>query len=346
MRKFAFVILALFVLLTLTQNTFAETDSEYDIALKFYYSGKYEQAVRLLKDYVQKKPEPSAYYRIGYALYKLGRHDEATEFFKEAYLVDPNFSPSPPAVTQPLQEEKVEEVTIPYVEPLPLITEPSVAESKEGQVLSGVQEEKRQEPAVTPEEKVPMPFPQEVAPGKMFQPPQEFSQMPLPQQEMPGFVSALMALSAGLGIIMLLIDVAIYVYYSLCNFLIGKKLEVPNSWMAWVPILQVYWPFVGAAGKPWTTALFLFLAPLLGGILAAIMATISIGMVVFLMLIIGIGFLIYYIYLWMCITENLGKNKWLALLMIVPIANLVFIGILAFSKTEASGYTMESAPVT
>jgi len=39
-------------------------------------------------------------------------------------------------------------------------------------------------------------------------------------------------------------------------------------------------------------------------------------------------------YVWMCIVENLGRNKWLGLLMLVPIVNLVYIGVLAFSKEE------------
>jgi hypothetical protein len=40
----------------------------------------------------------------------------------------------------------------------------------------------------------------------------------------------------------------------------------------------------------------------------------------------------------MCISENLGKNKWLGLLMLVPIVNFVWLGILAFSKLEGYSY--------
>jgi hypothetical protein len=45
----------------------------------------------------------------------------------------------------------------------------------------------------------------------------------------------------------------------------------------------------------------------------------------------------------MCITENLGKNKWLGLLMLLPVINFVFIGTLAFSKTEKFTGTAECA---
>ncbi len=93
MKNIAFII-AVFVALTLLPGlAFAEIDPEYKTGLKYYNSGQYAEAVKVFKDYVKKKPVASAYYRIGYSLYKLDRHDEAIEYFKEAYLVDPDFSP-------------------------------------------------------------------------------------------------------------------------------------------------------------------------------------------------------------------------------------------------------------
>ncbi len=35
----------------------------------------------------------------------------------------------------------------------------------------------------------------------------------------------------------------------------------------------------------------------------------------------------------MCIAENMGKSKWLGLLVLVPILNIVLPGYLAFSKS-------------
>jgi hypothetical protein len=72
------------------------------------------------------------------------------------------------------------------------------------------------------------------------------------------------------------------------------------------------WTFVTSAGKAWWWILLL-LVPIVNTIVG--------------------------IYLWICITENLGRNKWLGLLMLLPIINLVFLGILAFSKTEQPSYT-------
>ena len=99
-----------------------------------------------------------------------------------------------------------------------------------------------------------------------------------------------------------------YLYFSLCLFLIARKLNVPAPWVAWVPIAQV-WTMVTAAGKPGWWVL-LFLIPVVNFIL--------------------------HIYLWMCIVENLGRKKWLGLLMAVPVVNFVYLGMLAFSHSDSS----------
>jgi hypothetical protein len=52
--------------------------------------------------------------------------------------------------------------------------------------------------------------------------------------------------------------------------------------------------------------------------------------------------LFVFIYIWMCITENLGKNKWLGVLMIVPFVSILFPYYLAFSKI--AGATAEAIP--
>lgn len=59
--------------------------------------------------------------------------------------------------------------------------------------------------------------------------------------------------------------------------------------------------------------------------------------------IIGLVVFVVYVYLWMLTNENLGKNRWLGLLMFVPIINLVWIAILAFSKTESESDAFEAA---
>lgn len=99
-----------------------------------------------------------------------------------------------------------------------------------------------------------------------------------------------------------------YLYFSLCLFLIARKLNVSAAWVAWVPIFQV-WTFLAAAGKPGWWVLLL-LVPVVNLIIPA--------------------------YLWICVAENLGREKWLGLLMLIPIVNLVYLGMLAFSDSGGS----------
>ncbi len=91
MRVTIFV-LAIIVLI----STFAlanANETSYEKAFSFYKKGDYKTAISLLKEYVEKKPDPYAYYLLGYASYKLKKHQESVKYFKEAYVIDPNFSP-------------------------------------------------------------------------------------------------------------------------------------------------------------------------------------------------------------------------------------------------------------
>ncbi len=162
---------------------------------------------------------------------------------------------------------------------------------------------------------MPSPKPQEVGPQGMIQPPAGFPLLPGQRKGMPGFPPGVpMGLLSGFGMIFIILEIALYIYFCLCMFLIAKKIDVPAPWIAWIPIIQI-WTIVSSAGKPWWWTLLL-LVPIVNIIVA--------------------------IYLWVCITENLGRNKWLGLLMLAPIVNFVFIGILAFSKTEGPRYTAEA----
>jgi hypothetical protein len=319
MKKVVFII-TVFLVLGITDILLAETNKEYDTAIQYYNTGKYKEAINLLKIYTAKRPEPSAYYRIGYALYKLKQFNEANKYFEMTYLIDSTFSPQKAGL--PELPEKMKKAAKPSRK-APLKQVPS-AESEgkqpgikpeplpEKQPSKEVQPPKTQMPAVTPEVKPPLP---EQPPFTPPSPPAGFPPPSGPMGEMPGPPPGLFSgLFAGFMIIYLVIAIASYIYTSLCLFLIAKKLDVPAPWTAWVPLIQV-WTFVTAAGKPWWWILLL-LVPIVS-------------------IIVGI-------YLWVCITENLGRNKWLGLLMLVPIVNFVFLGMLAFSKSEGAGYTPEA----
>lgn len=94
-----------------------------------------------------------------------------------------------------------------------------------------------------------------------------------------------------------------YLYCALCLYVIAWKLNVSGAWIAWVPLFQIV-TFLESASKPVWWVL-LFFVPFVN--------------------------LIIHIYLWMCISENLGRGKWLGLLMLVPFVNLIYPAILAFS---------------
>ena len=91
MKKLGLII-ALFLLFSAVSYGAVPNDSEFRKGLKFYNSKNYKAAAEQLKEYVNKKPDPTGYYLIGYSLYKLGKFSEANEYFSQAYLIDPEFS--------------------------------------------------------------------------------------------------------------------------------------------------------------------------------------------------------------------------------------------------------------
>jgi TolA-binding protein len=86
------VILSILVLLLITSPLMAE-ENPYDKAVHAYMKKDFRTAVKYLKEYVAQKPDPHAYYLLGYALYKQKKHSESAKYFEEAYVLDPNISP-------------------------------------------------------------------------------------------------------------------------------------------------------------------------------------------------------------------------------------------------------------
>jgi hypothetical protein len=349
MKRSVFILAILFALLSAAAPQLATADGEYDTALQLYYKGNYAEAVKYLKEYAEKKPDPSAYYLIGYGLYKLGRFGEANEYFEQAYLIDPTFSPEESGLTekfptgQPrgikkpsgvhkrravIKKKKTaagvatkhvaEQGVAPAVKKeagkTAAMEKPvQTAQVKKPATQSGIQPNAPvQQKAVSPPQKAPPPS-REVVPGGK-QPPAGVPMHPLPQKDMKKMLpllaipAAMGGLLAGFTFIFLVIVLAFYLYFCLCLFLIAKKRNIPAPWTAWIPLVQL-WTFVTSAGKAWWWIILLFV-PLL-------------------QIIVGV-------YLWMCISENLGRSKWLGLLSLVPVFNLVFIGYLAFSKTAGT----------
>jgi len=219
-------------------------------------------------------------------------------------------------------EQVVQQPAAPLEKKEPVQPKPSPAAV---QPVAGTQVNKSAEPApqmpaqqtgksvVPPVGQAIQPVPTAPMPPAQAMPP---SGMP----SLPGFENGpspemLAAMLAGFMSVILIVSAVFYLYSSLCLFLIAKKLDVPAAWLAWIPILQV-WTFFQSAGKSLLWIL-LFFIPFVNLIVA--------------------------VYLWMCIAENLGKNKWLGLLTLLPIANFILPAVLAFSKKEGMSASRPAA---
>ncbi len=333
MKKFAYIIAIVFTLCIISGVLFAKTETEYEKAIRYYNTGKYKEAVEIFKDYIKTKPEAPAYYRIGYALYELGEYDEANQYFQQAYLIDPSFSPdiaAPKIKAKKIAKPPIEQAT-PEREQVPVITE--IQPQTPPAPVPGPKPQMQMEPH-KPQEQVAAPGQQPV-PGKTealpageeapssesrvvtpqrIQPPQKFPEFPKPPEGMPADIPGLgTGMMAGLGMIITVIQILsilVYLFFSFCLFLIAKKLDIPAPWLAFIPIVQ-YWTMVSCAGKPWWWILIIFFVPLVN--------------------------LILYFYVWMLISENLGKSKIFGFLAALPLIGLIFMAMLAFSKSEGFG---------
>ena len=184
-------------------------------------------------------------------------------------------------------------------------------------------------PAVPPQKA--QPEPQAAKPSSPAGTDPQLPAMPLPfPKDMPGFPTDKMpgmppgAIAAMISFIMsffLIIAIVFYLFFSACLYSIAKKLNVPSPFLAWIPLVQVWTFVVAAKGTDESPVLWI------------------IGMIV------PIVSLVVTTYLWLCITENMEKNKWLGLLTLLPIVNLVFIAWLALQKGPSRPQQGESLAV-
>ncbi|MBI4698592.1 MAG: tetratricopeptide repeat protein [Nitrospirae bacterium] len=89
------IILAALIVMVCFSLSMAD-DAVVKKAYGLYYQGKSQAAIKLADDYVKDHPDPGALYFLGYAYYEAKKMDIARKYFKEAYLIDPNFSPVVP----------------------------------------------------------------------------------------------------------------------------------------------------------------------------------------------------------------------------------------------------------
>ena len=129
-------------------------------------------------------------------------------------------------------------------------------------------------------------------------------QMRLQMEQMQG------PAAAGIGIGMILVWLACYVFFAFCLAHMAKKMGRPfgNSFiMALIPIVNIFW-LLGLAGKPYWW---------------------------FILMLIPIANLVVMILMWMALCEKRGYPGWWGILIcLVPIVNLIMFLIVVFGEPK------------
>lgn len=107
----------------------------------------------------------------------------------------------------------------------------------------------------------------------------------------------------GFGISHLFASLVFYIYFAYSLQVIAAKTQTANVWMAWVPILNLVLMVRICRLSLW--ALIPFFIPLLN--------------------------IIYVAYIWGEIAFATNKSRWLGIVILIPVINLVLPGYLAFS---------------
>ena len=100
-----------------------------------------------------------------------------------------------------------------------------------------------------------------------------------------------------------LLVAAFYCYVAFSLQTIGKKLGLDNTWLAWIPIANVFFMLMCADKPLWW----------------------------FVLMLIPIVSVVFMILAWMAIATRRGKPSWWGVLMIIPFVNLILMGYLAFA---------------
>lgn len=122
-----------------------------------------------------------------------------------------------------------------------------------------------------------------------------------------GAVGALMAFSATLLVVFLVT----FVYWALATQSIAKRLKHDNPWWAWIPILNIVQiTDLVKMSRWWTLIILALMVPFVGGF--AVLAVLT--------------------WWWWIIAERLNYPGWYSLLLLIPIVNLIVLGMMAWSK--------------
>jgi len=125
----------------------------------------------------------------------------------------------------------------------------------------------------------------------------------------------LIAFIMGMLVFVLIASVALWLYSSFVFMAIAKKAKYASPGLAWIPVVGPLIVTNQISGMPWWPILLIIgcFIPFVGGLFS-------------------IAVMIFFI-IWLYKTfEKIGKPGWWAVLMIVPVVNLIMLGIAAWSK--------------
>ncbi|MCQ9205642.1 MAG: DUF5684 domain-containing protein [Omnitrophica bacterium] len=144
------------------------------------------------------------------------------------------------------------------------------------------------------------------------------------QKDMVSFFSKM---GSGAIIIVSILAIVFYIFFSYTLQKIASKTNTKNGWFAWVPIFNTILHCDIAQKPRWWAAVILvaLFIPLIGGII----------------------FLVFYIVIWMKIAQRRNRPAWLGILVLVPFLGLVFVqAYFAFSdsKLQLASSSEETPP--
>ena len=140
--------------------------------------------------------------------------------------------------------------------------------------------------------------------------------IPIFLQSVPGNIGTAEIAAIGAAIVFIIIlSIVMYIYFSFAYMAIARKAKYPSPGIAWIPAVGPALITSKTAKMHWWPILLL------------------IGTVIpFISFIFGIAFAVFSI-IWHWKTfETIGKPGWWAIMMIIPVVNLIFLGIAAWSK--------------
>lgn len=145
--------------------------------------------------------------------------------------------------------------------------------------------------------------------------------------------NGLLAMMAGAMIFSFILFIGMYVFMSLVYMAIAKKNNQSSPGLAWIPGIGPIIVIVKASGMKWWPYL-LILLPVLMPIFAFKLSLLAIfGVITWLaMLFVGV----YSIILHWKTFEAIGRPGWWAIMLLVPIVNIVFLCMAAWGQPQTN----------